>query len=334
MPRPFAAPLAALSLLACHGAPAATPPPRTVASAAIAPSAPTAPKPPTRVAITFDDLPAHGPLPAGESRLDVVTRLVATLAAHHVPPTWGFVNGGKLREHPEDTDVVRAWVRAGHLLGNHGLSHLHLDDDADVEAYLRDVDADEETLRVLSPAGTAERSWKVFRYPFLQEGTTPAMHARVRQHLRDRGYRVAEVSIDFGDWAWNAPYARCSAHADTAAIDALDRSYVGTAKVFLRWSTAAARQALGRDVPQVLMLHVGAHDARALDALLTAYEQAGVVFVGLDEALDDPAYAIDTRYYGRWGEGFFEQLADGVATVTLPMPEMPLTLLDGLCRGG
>jgi peptidoglycan/xylan/chitin deacetylase (PgdA/CDA1 family) len=285
-----------------------------------------------RVALTFDDLPAHGPLPEGTSRLDVITALTRTLAAHHVPPVYGFTNGGKLREHPEDAGVLRAWVGAGNLLGNHGFSHLSLDEGTTIEAYLKDIDDNEETLRAHSPPGTPERSWKVYRYPFLQEGRSAAVFHRVREHLGQRGYRVAEVSIDFGDWAWNPAYARCARKHDDRAIKALDTSYKQEAMTFLRWSKAAAWQALGREIAQVVLLHVGAADARALDATLTAYEKAGVVFVPLDAALDDPAYAGETNYYAKWGESYFEMLADGLGTVTLPMPTMPLPLLDGICR--
>lgn len=287
---------------------------------------------PIRVALTFDDLPAHAPLPPGVTRLDVVRSILATLAAHHVPPTYGFVNGAKLKAHPEDAEVLTTWVRAGQLLGNHGFSHMSLGEGADVAAYVRDIDSNEEVLRAYSPPGTPEKSWKVYRYPFLQEGTSKEVFAHVRTHLRDHGYRIAEVSIDFGDWAWNPAYARCAEKKDSAAIAALDESYVQDAKTFLRWSIGAAKEATGHDVPHILLLHLGAFDARALDAMLLAYEKLGVQFVGLDEAMNDPIYATETAYFGKWGEGIFEQLSDGVGTVSLPMPLMPLALLDGICR--
>src|SRR4051812_45639409 len=95
---------------------------------------------PIRIALTFDDLPAHGDLPPDVTRLAVIRSILATLAAHHVPPTYGFVNGAKVKAHPEDGEVLRAWVAAGQPLGNHGYSHLSLDEKADVGAYLRDID--------------------------------------------------------------------------------------------------------------------------------------------------------------------------------------------------
>lgn len=55
------------------------------------------------------------------------------------------------------------------------------------------------------------------------------------------------------------------------------------------------RTLAGHDVPQILLLQIGAADADAIDALLTAYEAEGVRWVGLRAALADPFYAMQTR---------------------------------------
>ena len=48
-------------------------------------------------------------------------------------------------------------------------------------------------------------------------------------------------------------------------------------------------------VPQVLLLHAGAADADAIDALLTAFEAEGARWVSLRAALADPFYAPATH---------------------------------------
>ena len=45
----------------------------------------------------------------------------------------------------------------------------------------------------------------------------------------------------------------------------------------------------------MLLLHAGAADADAIDALLTAYEAEGVRWIGLRAALADPFYAPATH---------------------------------------
>ena len=71
------------------------------------------------VALTFDDLPAHGPLPPGMTRLDVAKSIIATLKAANAPQVYGFINAVKLEQVPEDRAVLEEWRAAGYLLGNH-----------------------------------------------------------------------------------------------------------------------------------------------------------------------------------------------------------------------
>jgi peptidoglycan/xylan/chitin deacetylase (PgdA/CDA1 family) len=179
-------------------------------------------------------------------------------------------------------------VRAGHLLGNHTRSHLDLNETS-LADYLADIDANEAPLRALFPEG--DTRWRVFRYPYLFEGNNLATRASVRAHLKEHHYRIAEVTIDFSDWAWNEPYVRCLAKHDEQAIKALERSYLMSADNLLRWSDLAARQLLGRRIKHVLLLHAGAFDGRMMDRLLTQLEREHVRFISLDRALADPIYA-------------------------------------------
>jgi hypothetical protein len=49
----------------------------------------------------------------------------------------------------------------------------------------------------------------------------------------------------------------------------------------------------GRDIPYVLLLHVGAFSARMMPRLLALYRELGFQFVPLPQAESDPAYAAD-----------------------------------------
>ena len=175
--------------------------------------------PPLRVAITVDDLPVHGPLPEGTTRLRIHERLLEAFAAHRVPAVYGFVNAGRAGDDPALLEALDAWVAAGHPVGNHTYAHPVMDD-VGVEAFIQDIDANEAILRRLMDR-RPESEWKWFRYPFLKQGFDDESTSKIRSHLKASGYRVAEVTIDFYDWAWNAPYARCKAQGNDAAIEAL-----------------------------------------------------------------------------------------------------------------
>src|ERR1700684_1852858 len=71
-----------------------------------------------QVAFTFDDLPAHGPLPPGMARPAVVRSILRTLKREGMPPVYGFVNGFRVAQFPYQVHILQAWHAAGEPLGN------------------------------------------------------------------------------------------------------------------------------------------------------------------------------------------------------------------------
>ncbi|MBN9324642.1 MAG: polysaccharide deacetylase family protein, partial [Delftia acidovorans] len=122
-------------------------------------------------------------------------------------PAMGFVNGVQLEREPASAPVLGKWRAAGLTLGNHGWSHANLDQLSDAQ-FLAELEKNEPILA--ARMGAADLRW--FRYPFLSEAATdPARRARIRKLLAERGYKVATVTMDFSDWAYNDAYARCVA---------------------------------------------------------------------------------------------------------------------------
>src|SRR5215470_1478076 len=137
------------------------------------------PLPAQQVALTFDDLPAHGDLPPGVTRADVAREIVAILKAHHVKQAYGFINAGKLEKVPGDKEVLDLWVRAGYPLGNHGYTHMDLAAHS-AEEFEADIAANEPVLKSMMPKG----DWHWFRYPFLREGDTAEQYQAVHAYLQ------------------------------------------------------------------------------------------------------------------------------------------------------
>ena len=79
----------------------------------------------------------------------------------------------------------------------------------------------------------------------------------------------------------------------------------------------------GRDVKHVLLLHVGAADADAIDELLTAYEREGVRWIDLPTALSDPFYAEDPHRPWTNGAAFPYAIARGRSVALPPSPPRP-----------
>jgi len=279
-----------------------------------------------KIAITFDDLPAHGPLPPGETRMGVISKIIAALRDAHLPPAYGFVNGARIEKQPADAAVLQAWHSAGNPLGNHSWSHMNLNQHS-LEEFEQDVVLDEPVLASLMK----QEDWHWFRYPFLAEGDTPAKDMAFRDFLREHGYKIAAVTMSFGDYLWNEPYRRCKVKDDTAAIATLEKSYLTAADEGVEYYRSLSHTLYRRDIPYVLLLHIGGFDAEMLPRLLQLYRAKGFEFVTLPEAERDEFYRSDTDLSLPPGP---KTLEDAMSARQLPIS--PRTnfaeQLDSVCR--
>ncbi len=326
-----------LTLACATTTPSATSCPESAQPIAAPEPPPPAPLGPLQVAVTIDDLPKHGPLSPGETQLSVHAKLLDVLDAHGVPMVYGFVNAAKLERVADGRETLELWRDRGHPLGNHTFSHANINEVGSAK-FIADIERNDAVLAdIVGDSPAARRSRRAFRYPYLRQGADATTLDAVRDYLQANDYRLAEVTVDFGDWAYNAPYARCRERGDEDAIADLRWSFVATGVAFLKWSDQAARALYRRRIPHVLLLHSGSFDAAVLDELLTAYERRGVEWITLDAALADPAYQEDVRAPSEYGGTLLEQrieLAKAEAPrAPGPPPFMiqPVGLLENIC---
>ena len=70
-------------------------------------------------------------------------------------------------------------------------------------------------------------------------------------------------------------------------------------------------EVVGREMPQVLLLHANALNADHLGEVLFMLEDRGYEYVSLEEALSDPAYALADGYIGPRGLSWLHRWALG-----------------------
>jgi peptidoglycan/xylan/chitin deacetylase (PgdA/CDA1 family) len=279
-----------------------------------------------KLALTFDDLPVHGPLPPGETRVGIARKIVAALQAAHAPATYGFINGVGVNAEPDSAAVLAIWRDAGLPLGNHTWSHQNAAQHP-VEDFVTDVQRNEPLLQTLMSGG----DWHWLRYPYLAEGATLEQRTQLRTFLAEQGYRVAGVTMGFSDYLFNDPYARCVAKEDRKAIGELERDFLSAAQDSLRFSRTMAHELYGHDIPYVLLMHIGALDAQMLPRLLRFYLAQGIELVSLAEAQSDPWYQhyIDLRQPA--GPSGLEAVMNE-RHLALPPHADYSRMLDALCR--
>ena len=76
----------------------------------------------------------------------------------------------------------------------------------------------------------------------------------------------------------------------------------------------------GREIPQTLLLHANLLNAEHLGRVVAMLEGRGYRFIGLTEALSDPAYLREDTYVGPRGLSWLQRWAmeDGI-----PVPDEP-----------
>lgn len=279
-----------------------------------------------QLAFTWDDLPAHGPLPPGETRVEIARKIISAMQQEHLPPAYGFVNGIQTTHEPLSTPVLQMWRDAGLPLGNHTWSHMNLNTQP-LADWEQDVIKNEPMLEQYM----GDADWRWLRYPFLAEGDTPQKRTAERKFLASRGYKIAAVTMSFSDYLYNEPYARCVAKNDTAAIAQLETSYLDAAAAAIVYSRSMSTSLYGHDIPYVLLMHVGAFDARMLPRLLKLYRVHGFSFVTLQEAESAPFYKNDLDLSLSSSP---DSLEAAMAARGLPLPPAPNPGLDmdKLCR--
>jgi len=260
-------------------------------------SAQAAPAPPSRqVAITIDDLPRGGDSSADRSLAAVramTERLLTPFRDGRIPVT-GFVNQGRAVDFDLAglRQVLDVWLEYGADLGNHSLSHLNINN-VPLDRYVADIVAGEPVLKdALAARG---RTLRYYRHPFLFTGPTPEIKHGMQAFLDGHGYRVAPVTLDNADYQYAALYTRPEYR------DRVRREYVPYMESVVAFFEERSKEVVGREFPQILLIHANQLNADLMPDLLAMFRQRGYTFVSLDQALADDAYKLEDGYTGRNG---------------------------------
>ena len=208
-------------------------------------------------------------LPTGQTRLQIANSILTTLRDQNVPEVYGFINAAKLEKNPDDIAVLKAWRAAGQPLGSHTYSHPPSTTSRQPSSRRRSPGM---SLALLS---WQDRTGIGSAIPSFGRAIL-SKNVGSRAYLQQNGYKVAQVSLDFEDYLWNAPYARCVDMHDDKAIETLRTTYLSTADQYITIFRDVTHTLYGRDIPYVLLLHIGAFDAKMLPDLIVLLPAAAL----------------------------------------------------------
>jgi len=237
------------------------------------------------VAITFDDGPHLGAGP----RLTPLERNAALLKALAGQKARAalFITLGNGADRPEGLALAKAWGDAGHILGNHTVTHLDLNAAATtLAAYQKEI------LDCGAAVGTLPGYKKWFRFTFLREGNTPEKRDGMRTFLQKQGYRNAYVTLDTSDWRMDQRLREVLAKRPDADLAPLRKVYLAHLRQRAGAYRDLSRQLLGREIPQVLLLHHNLLNALFLRDVLSQFKTMGWPIIDPETAFADPVYAL------------------------------------------
>ncbi|HEY0802647.1 MAG TPA: polysaccharide deacetylase family protein [Steroidobacteraceae bacterium] len=279
------------------------------------------------VAITFDDLPLNGQLAPNMTRAGIVKDVLIILKDRRIPQVYGFVNAQRFEGNTDGAEALKLWVAGGQRVANHTYAHFDLST-VTPDTFMEDVRRNEPVLELLD----SSENWRWFRYPYLREGDTLEKRRAVRTRLHERGYRIAQVTLDYEDYLWNSAYARCVSKGDGNSVAWLSSSYLTTASQYLDADRQMAKAIFNRDISHVLLLHLGAFSSTILPQLFDLLHQKGFTFVTLEQAQKDAAYETDPDAPSRQGGTLLEQWMDARKLTYPQVPPKPYKALEGVCQ--
>jgi peptidoglycan/xylan/chitin deacetylase (PgdA/CDA1 family) len=184
------------------------------------------------------------------------------------------------------------------LTWNHTFSHADLNN-ITLEQFKQEVLSGEDAFRpVLAEAGKTPR---YLRFLYNHAGDTKEKHDSVALFLKQRGYQVAACTIDNEGYLFNAAYIQMLANKDEDSAAKLRAEYLAYTAVEIDYYASLHKQLFGREIPQVMLLHVNWLNGDVIDKILAIFEEKRYRFVSLEAAQSDPAYRVPDTFAAKFG---------------------------------
>jgi peptidoglycan/xylan/chitin deacetylase (PgdA/CDA1 family) len=277
--------------------------------------------------MTVDDLFMWPGLPCPEwTSPETVTRqLIDAFASNGIEHVYAFSCTRPVEGTETLRDVLDAWCGAGHHVGNHTHYHCALNW-CSVDNYERDMDRSEVILRAwISRAPT-----RYFRFAFDMWGEDNAKTERVLLKLAKTGFRYAPISMWFSDTLFMFPHFRAMAQKNIRVAEEVEALFVETWMTQLKSQADAARVAMGREVPHIALVHGVPLAGATMGRICGRMRDAGVEFVTLDEAMQDPFNAIHPPLTERRFRNFTQKWCEVTNTPLADMPPRVLSQLESI----
>jgi peptidoglycan-N-acetylglucosamine deacetylase len=237
--------------------------------------------PAPQFSITMDDFNWRNAyhLTAGERNQAILD----TLKSHSTKAAL-FVIGRNI-ESAEGKELLSAWDKSGHLIGNHTYSHRSLNATTmTADEYQEDI------LKADALLKEFPSFQKYFRFPMLKEGDTAAKRDGVRKFLTKHGYRTGHVTIDTADWIIDPRLVERLKQDPKADLKPYRDFYLEHVWDRAQYYDSLARKVVGRPVKHTILTHFNLLNGLFLGDLITMLKSKGWELVDAVDAFKDPVF--------------------------------------------
>ena len=189
--------------------------------------------------------------------------------------------------------LLASWNDKGHMIANHTNSHPNFNR-ADVSAELFRA----ELLKADALIRGYSNYAKLFRFPYLKEGNTPAKVDSIRQILAENGYRNGYVTVDASDWYVASRLGKRLRQDPEADLEPFKAFYLEHIFDRAQYYEKLAFDITGRHIKHTLLLHHNLTSALFLDDLIAMFKEKGWKVISADEAFDDPIFKRVPKHAG------------------------------------
>ena len=219
-----------------------------------------------------------------------------------------FVIGRNI-DSDEGKQLLSAWDKAGHLIGNHTYSHRNYNaPTANIEEYQQDI------LRAEALLKDFPRFRKYFRFPMLKEGDTAVKRDAMRSFFAKHGYRNGYVTIDNSDWAIDQRLTARLKKDPNADVKPYRDFYMEHMWARSEYYDSLAQRVAGRPVKHTVLVHFNLLNGLFLSDLIEMYKAKGWQPIDAEEAFSDPVFSAKPKVLPA-GESIVWSLAKEKGTI-------------------
>jgi peptidoglycan/xylan/chitin deacetylase (PgdA/CDA1 family) len=230
------------------------------------------------IALSLDDAPMPGTyFLSGKER----TKKILEALQEAQCPSIGLFAVGEYLSDEVSKKRLKDYAAAGHIIANHGYSHLNLNH-VSAERFIADARRAHEVL------ASFPNFRPLFRFPYLAEGNTKAKRKVVIDSLKAMGYQEGYVTVSNHDYRLNQLFIRAIRQKKIIDYDKLKKLYISILWNCIKENQRIALQLLKRPVKHVLLLHENDLAALFIGDLIAHLRAKGWKVISIEEAYQDP----------------------------------------------